>query len=299
MQEPLLPKCQNVSPPKWSQERRLEFIDFRLRWEGRLNRKDLMEFFGISKPQASLDIARYIELAPHNLRYERGPKVYVAEPAFTSVFPSTHPDRYLDRILASANNEAEGMGFVGWRPPAATVPIPGRKLDGGVLAAIITAIRENNDVFIQYQSVSGSSETGRWLSPHALAHDGFRWHVRAYCHFRAGFRDFLIARILEVTDTRPSSVSSADDKPWHNTTRLRLTPNPALSEAAAKVIAADYGMTNGEVVLECREALLFYLLRQLNLAPGLMTSTPQSQQVILKNWDEVEQIFAKTNNNVG
>ena len=43
----------------WGQERRLEFIDFRLLWEGRLNRADLTTFFRISVPQASLDLAKY------------------------------------------------------------------------------------------------------------------------------------------------------------------------------------------------------------------------------------------------
>ncbi len=44
----------------WGLERRLQFIDFRLRWEGRLNRTDLTEHFGLPTPQASLDIAHVV-----------------------------------------------------------------------------------------------------------------------------------------------------------------------------------------------------------------------------------------------
>ena len=33
---------------RWGVERRLEFIDFRLFWDGRINRGDLTEQFGIS-----------------------------------------------------------------------------------------------------------------------------------------------------------------------------------------------------------------------------------------------------------
>ena len=51
-------------PAKWGQAQRLEFIEFRLYWEGKLNRRDLIDFFGISTPQASLDLARYMEFAP-------------------------------------------------------------------------------------------------------------------------------------------------------------------------------------------------------------------------------------------
>lgn len=52
---------------RWGIERRLEFIDFRLFWEGRINRSDLTDQFGISTPQASADLARYQEMAPSNL----------------------------------------------------------------------------------------------------------------------------------------------------------------------------------------------------------------------------------------
>jgi hypothetical protein len=43
-------------------------------------------------------------------------------------------------------------------------------------------------------------------------------------------------------------------------------------------------MTNGEVVFECREALLFYVLRRLNLEQP-QNSRPEAQQIILKNAD--------------
>ena len=49
---------------KWGVERRLEFIEFRLFWEGSINRADLVEFFGVSVPQASKDLALYQERAP-------------------------------------------------------------------------------------------------------------------------------------------------------------------------------------------------------------------------------------------
>ena len=47
----------------------LEFIDFRLFWEGRIIRSDLTDQFGISAPQASTDLARYQELVATNLTY--------------------------------------------------------------------------------------------------------------------------------------------------------------------------------------------------------------------------------------
>ena len=74
---------------RWGQERRLAFIDFRLRWEGRINRSDLTDFFGISVPQASLDISRYMEFAPQNLQYDRSARVYLATPEFRPLHAGT------------------------------------------------------------------------------------------------------------------------------------------------------------------------------------------------------------------
>ncbi|MEO5366942.1 MAG: WYL domain-containing protein, partial [Magnetococcus sp. WYHC-3] len=54
----------------WGVERRMEFIEFRLFWEGRINRRDLIEQFGVSVPQATVDFKQYQERAPDNLLYD-------------------------------------------------------------------------------------------------------------------------------------------------------------------------------------------------------------------------------------
>jgi hypothetical protein len=38
----------------------------------------------------------------------------------------------------------------------------------------------------------------RRMTPHAFGYDGFRWHVRAYCHLDNKFKDFLLPRILDI-----------------------------------------------------------------------------------------------------
>ena len=54
---------------RWGVEQRLEFIEFRLFWEGHVNRSDVMEQFGLVN-QASSDLSRYIGFRPsqHGLR---------------------------------------------------------------------------------------------------------------------------------------------------------------------------------------------------------------------------------------
>lgn len=67
---------------RWSVERRLEFVEFRLFWEGRINRSDVMELFGVSAPQASADLKRYQELAPGNMQYSTQRKCYLSTESF-------------------------------------------------------------------------------------------------------------------------------------------------------------------------------------------------------------------------
>ncbi|GIX18366.1 MAG: hypothetical protein KatS3mg120_0042 [Erythrobacter sp.] len=62
---------------RWSVEQKLQFIEFRLFWEGHVNRADLMDTFGVSLNQASGDLNRYIALAPDNMVYDKSGKTYV------------------------------------------------------------------------------------------------------------------------------------------------------------------------------------------------------------------------------
>lgn len=272
---------------RWSQERRLEFIDYRLRWDGRLNRSDLIEFFGISVPQASLDIGRYTELAPNNIRYDASARTYLSGTPFAPLYNTDNPQRYLNDLLVSASGLcSEGSVFLGWSPPVGLTPVPTRVISAETLGLLLQAIRNRETVIVDYQSLSSDEPQARTLSPHAFGFDGFRWHVRAFCHMRQAFRDFVIARMLRIRPGTASTVSFLDDCAWHTPVTLVIAPHPGLPPAQRKVVELDYGMQNGEARLDCRQALLFYLLRHLGFE-GRQAVTPQAQQIILKNEDEV------------
>lgn len=294
MKERVSPTLNTAEAPgrpfgRWSQERRLEFIDFRLRWDGRLNRSDLMDFFGISVPQASLDISRYTELAPGNLVYDRSSRVYLASEGFSPLYASSDASRYLNELLAQVAGVDSGpSSFLAWAPTVATVPSPGRTFRIEVLVALLKAIREGMALRVLYQSMTRPQPSSRTLSPHALAHDGFRWHARAYCHTRKEFRDFVIARMLEVSGSEPAATASAEeDQAWRTIVPLVLVPHPKLSESHRRAIELDFGMKDGQVEFQCRQAFLFYALRHLRLdLEG--TAMPEAQQIVLKNRAAIE-----------
>ena len=142
-------------------------------------------------------------------------------------------------------------------------------------------------VEIEYQSMSRPKPTWRSISPHALAFDGRRWHVRAYCHERETFRDFVLSRMLGVGGSSNSEVDPADDRDWQETQEVRLRPHPELTPAQQRVIAIDFGMENQELVLNIRKCMLIYFINFYRLDPKRYKLLPHEQQVILHNTDEV------------
>lgn len=66
---------------------RLRFIDFLLAEYGTINRGAICEYFALSKPQATNDIATYNEIAPDNMAYDVSAKTYRRTREFVRAFP--------------------------------------------------------------------------------------------------------------------------------------------------------------------------------------------------------------------
>jgi hypothetical protein len=257
---------------KWGQERRLEFIEFRILWDGKINRRELVDFFGISIQQASLDLARYIALAPENLEYDKRRKIYRAGKKLNLVFTKRDSDDFLSQLGGCFSAGEPSSSFVGWRPPLDVVHYPTRSIRPEILMRVIWAIRDNQDIEISYQSMRNPLATRRWIWPHAIAFDGSRWHVRAWCHLNNYFKDFVFARIQQIHGTRISEVSAEKDVHWGAFATVILRAHAGLTEGQRIAIETEYGMRDGKLQVRMREALVPYFVRQMNLDQGRQTS---------------------------
>ncbi|MCR5084994.1 MAG: WYL domain-containing protein [Succinivibrionaceae bacterium] len=300
---------------KWNQQRRLEFIDFRIGSEGKLNRHDLVEFFNISIPQASLDISRYSKmvLSQHpprrNLTYDRHLKVYLRTSDFQPLFPEIcSPENYLRDLQALAQGTlVPSRNFFGFVPNlgVAAFDPPGRRFNAAMLYNVLEAIRTHRAVHITYLSMHDLRNSDFLIAPHGLAYDGMRWHVRAYCYDRHAFRDYVLSRIVRCAEPeilapndrfpdplgngfRESGTSGADDRDWNDTVDLVIRANPELGEAARHAVEFDYGMApGGTVTYTCRVAMLFYALQWLRLTPEDRALPAQFRQLALDNEREI------------
>ena len=169
---------QTVTIP-WSTRKRLQFLEFKLYWEGRVNRGDLTTEFGISIPQASVDFTKYQEMAPQNISYNSSAKYYVPTETFTPIFIDLSADAYFSTIMCSPIESAATCGS----DYVAVVPNPSRVIDLNVLRTLVQSIKNKRVVSVDYRSFSNPQPGNtRLISPHAFGTDGLRWHVRAYCH---------------------------------------------------------------------------------------------------------------------
>ena len=274
---------------RWGVGRRIAFLDACLFWAGRVNRSDLVRHFGISIPQASVDLARYVELAPDNAVYDRSRKTYLRGTGFR---PVLHLPSAMD-VLAELERTEERQQEADTPPWAAdvtaerAVPRTDRKLDDTVLQGLLAAIRERRLIEMTYQSFSHPQPTVRWIAPHAFADDGDRWHVRAYCATHHDFRDFVVSRITGITGERDCDIESNADRGWHSITTLHLAANPALEQSAKRSLEAEHRMSNGLMEMNVRTCFAYYVKTRLGLDLDDGCVPPLRKQLVLVNAEEV------------
>jgi predicted DNA-binding transcriptional regulator YafY len=277
---------------KWGVERRLEFIEFRLFWEDGIRRSDLIKTFGVSEPQASKDLTLYQERAPGNAVYDKVSKRYVAGSDFAPVFLKAEPMEYLGR-LRSLGEElvSPAESWLGSHPEIDIALSPAREVESDCLRAVLKAVREDKSIEVKYQSMSKDRPDPLWrrITPHSFGYDGFRWHVRAYCHPTDKFKDFLIPRIIGVRAFEAAGKKKTEDKIWNERFGIVIGPHPDLGPNQKAIVAKDYGMRNGSTVLEVRYAMLFYVLKRLGLQDNPETKSARAQHIVLLNKEETKE----------
>jgi hypothetical protein len=277
-------------------EQRLEFIEYRLFWEGAVNRSDLMERFGVSVPQASNDLTMYRQLAPENVTYDLSGKRYIPTAVFEPKFLKPNPDRYLAQLKAMSDDILDiSDTWLSGQPGTGVLPIPTRRTDPTVLRAVLAGIRQPCAVYVEYQSTSPENPDPlwRWISPHAFGFDGFRWHARAFCHRDNRFKDFILGRCLAAGEQGPAAAAAESDWQWQTFFEVVLQPNPDLTPSQRRAVALDYNMSDGTIAVSVRFALLYYFYKRLRLDVAEYFDKPRERPVVVANRKEFEAALQK------
>lgn len=275
-----------------SVRRRMEFIEFRVFWEGRINRRDLSDKFDTSEQQASADLARYQELAPDMIIYDKSVKAYLPSANFSPCFLDPSARKYLSQLRSISDGIVDTTEtWIGAPPPYAAVPFLRRRTSWETLKPLTDAIRENQSVEIDYRSFTNPTPHRRRIAPHSLVFDGYRWHCRAWCFEREEFRDFSLPRIDRIGAQYDCEIDSENDLEWNHFVTLKIAPNPYLTPEQQELIRLEYGMEGGATSIDTRISLVFYVKVHLRLNETASKENSKWIHLHMVNADEVEEII--------
>lgn len=271
---------------KATPEHRYRFIELISFWEGAINTRRITEQFGLSRQQASSDINSYRQALPENLHYDPSKKSY--QPT------ATFERRYISDDVFEYLNWLQG----GYRLPMSSplpnvaLHLPARHVSPHVMRGLVTAIRTQQRLEVDYVSLSNPNRQGRIIVPHTFVSTGLRWHLRAWCEKSQSYRDFVLSRFRGEPELLGKSTHTAgQDTAWNTNVTLIFQPDPRLSPEKQNVIAHDYQMHNGQLRITTKGCLVQYLLQEMQVNTKILDGIPEAQQLVLVNLDDVKEWF--------
>lgn len=246
---------------------RFAYIETELFWGDGVTAAQLAHTFAVSRQIAQQVIDRYRERHPGQMRYNASRKRHLTTDSFAPVYIRTNPIAFLDYL--------RGQALVGlyredqdWSDLAVTDTDRLLRPDLPLLPTktVLVGLMKQHSVMIDYRkkNLEPGSITTRVISPNHLVFADDRYHVRAFCHKKMRYLDFVLSRIVHAEIGRHDWVSADSDQEWHEYTELQLKPNPSLPVSVQDAILKGFERAeSGARTVRCRKALMFYVERRL------------------------------------
>ena len=235
---------------------RLVYLDQCLTWRGQVNRKDLIEHFGISSPQAAIDFREYLErVAEPKPVYNTVRKCYLADRQHRGL-PFAHEAGSPDELVR--RTAFDGLSIL---------PSPARQCPPAVMRQLYQAIEQRLKIEIDYVSMATGLRQNQWIAPANFASDGERLHVRAWSFHRKEWRDYVPVRVSPESSFLSAQIGEElpPDADWEELIEIRLRPHGGLSEDQKAAVRLEYGFTANVLSFQIRKSLEFYVERRWGL----------------------------------
>lgn len=266
---------------------RYQLIELLAYWEGRVNAKDLEQYFNQSRQQSSADINSYKEKLPNNLYYDSSRKAYIPTSEFIPQYITAQPDDYL-RWLHTGQLHEVGAA-VRHTSICEALVLPSRLIAPETMRGLVAAIRQQKRIDVDYVSLSNPNREGRTIAPHSFVNTGLRWHLRAWCEKSGEYRDFVLSRFRGIPELRDKTEHTAEnDQGWNTQVTIILQPDPRLSPPKRQVLENDYQMQNGLLHITTKGCLVQYLLREMQVSTKMLDGTPEAQQLVCVNLADIK-----------
>jgi len=275
---------------KWETLLRFRFIEIYCLWEGRLTSKHLEAAFGLQRAQAGRVIGSYKERAPGNIIQDPAIKGQRPTESFTPVFSAGTADEYFN-LLSSNDIFEDSLKSLPF--PSTNTHVlraPRRLANPDIVRRVVNACRKGLRLEITYGSMSTPEGEERIIAPHSIVSSGYRWHTRAFCEKDKIYKDFLLGRILSISDELGRNINDPkEDEDWHNDITLELIPNPHLSEAQQNLVRYERCFDGPSLKLVTRRATATYLLQMLQI-PADESDNYRENPVVLKGCSEIARL---------
>ena len=262
---------------------RFQLIELLAYWEGRVNAKDLENYFNQSRQQSSQDINNYKLSAPTNLYYDASHKANIPSAYFSPLYISIEAEEYLHWFHTGQFVAQEIYAN------SQSLNIPSRKISPEIMRGLVAAMRQQKRIEVDYVSLSNPNREGRIIAPHSFVNTGLRWHLRAWCEKSEQYRDFVLSRFRGVPEILDKTRHPAkQDVGWNTQVTIILQPDQRLSPAKREVLENDYQMQNGQLHITTKGCLVQYLLREMQINTKMLDGTPEAQQLVLVNQADIK-----------
>lgn len=266
-------------------EERLAFIEMLALWQGAVRNCEVVKQFTISRQQVYKDISQYQVRFPDVLTKQIDGR-YCFQDAALPIFYDGDLDTYLHWLQTNEFSPTSNCQTA----HAYSLTTPARKVSPRIVAVLTTAIKRQLRVEVGYVSLSDPETDGRLFSPHTFVKAGGRWHVRGFCEKSNGYRDLVLSRFRgDAVIDGAASYSVQQDEAWNTFITLILAPDHRLTPAQQAVLINDYQMSDGQLQLTVRAALADYLLKEMQVNTKYLDGTPEAQQLVLVNRNDVKQ----------
>ncbi|MBK1649041.1 WYL domain-containing protein [Rhabdochromatium marinum] len=240
--------------------RRFSFIEARLLWGGGLTATELGKAFGIARQNAQHTIDQYRRQHPGQMRYDRRRRRHRLTEAFETHYIRRDVARFLDYQRAVTHT---ALFFDD--PDWAELPFTDAETlvrpiyDEQSVRVVLEALRLESAVEIEYWAKHANSV--RCISPHQLVYANERYHIRAYCHERNRYRDFVLARIVAAEMSSQVWVAATGDAEWVERMNLEFEINPDLPDSTKAALRLEFLNEEQDALrlTHVRKALVFYV----------------------------------------
>lgn len=255
-------------------------------WEGLVNTTQLIKHFSISRTHAQNCLKSYRSRCPENLQYNKHSKGFIPTSDFTPQHISTDVAEYLDWLDKSDSN---GTKLPATQFTNSTLCLPIRQVSPAIMRGVISAIKFQSRIEVDYVSLANPNGEGRIIQPHTFVKTGLRWHLRAFDEKHREFRDFVLSRFRGKPEMLDQAThTKAQDEAWNTTIKLVFHPDSRLTTEQKSVIEKDYQMQSGQLITQTRAALAQYLLQDMQVNIKFLDVIPEAQQLTLVNLNDIK-----------